>query len=71
MNKVTKLIVETFEKEQPSLCLAIKQAVSVGESRPNFEAFLRKVCGADYKISITYSASLTVYDYYKSQSARI
>lgn len=67
MNNLTKLIAETFEKEQPSLCVAIKQAVDAKESRADFERFLKKVCGAGYETSVTYSASLTVFDYYKSQ----
>lgn len=66
MSKLTKLIAETFEQEQPNLCAAIKQAVKQKETRSNFEAFLKKVCGPQYETSITYSASLTVFDYYKS-----
>jgi hypothetical protein len=67
MNKVAKLIVETFEQEQPALCDSIKLAVKMGESRSNFDRFLKNVCGPEYETSVTYSASLTVFDYYKNE----
>lgn len=66
MKQLSKLITETFEQEQPALCKAIKMAVDKGESKANFERFVKNVCGPDYKTSVTYSASLTVFDYYKS-----
>jgi hypothetical protein len=66
MSQLQKLITETFEKEQPHLCAAIKQAVDAKETRADFDRFIKEVCGANYKTSIIYSASLTVFDYYKS-----
>lgn len=67
MSKVTKLIVETFEKESPLLCTAIRQAVEQGETRSNFDSFARSVI-PNYKTSITYALSLTVFDYYKAKT---
>lgn len=64
---ISKIITETFEQEQPTLCAAIKLAVKNGESRVNFERFVKKVCGPDWQTSLTYSASLTVFDYYKEE----
>lgn len=67
MSKVSQIIVDTFEVEQPELCKAIKMAVQQHESRVNFDKFLKQVL-PDYKTSITYSLSLTVFDHYKQQS---
>lgn len=64
-NKISKLITETFEKERPLLCLAIKQAVNTGESRTNFDAFIKSVIPS-HEMTVTYPLFLTVFDYYKS-----
>jgi hypothetical protein len=70
MSQLSKLITETFEKEQPELCAAIKMAVRANETRADFDKFIQKVCGPDYKTSITYTASLTAFDYYKQLKQR-
>lgn len=70
MNKISKLIVETFEKERPDLCKAIKHAVDLGETRPNFDRFLRIVLANDHDKTVTYPLCLTVFDYYRDNSSK-
>jgi hypothetical protein len=62
---VSKLIVETFEKEQPALCKSIKMAVDAGESKEKFLRFIKSVFGAGCESTVTYQLCITVFDYYK------
>jgi len=70
MNKISKLIVETFEQEQPDLCKAIKKAVDSGDRREQFERFVKKVLSEGYRDTVTYPLCMTVFDYYKDQDSK-
>lgn len=71
MKKVEKLIVETFENDQPIFCALIKQDVSEGKSRVSFIKFLKKVFKNDYETSITAQLSITCFDYYMKKAKKI
>lgn len=64
MGKVSQLIVETFEKEQPAFTGAIKMLVRKGESRNRFINFVKKTFKEDYETSATAQLAITCFDYY-------
>lgn len=60
----SKMITEVYEKEQPELVKAIKQAVDNNESRSGFHSLVKGMF-PDYKTSLTAQACMTIFDYYK------
>lgn len=64
MEKVTQLIVETFEKERPGFCASIKASVQVGESRTDFINFVKRTFKSQYETSVTAQLAITCFDYY-------
>lgn len=62
---ISKLLVETFQKEQPDFVASIKMAVELGESRVNFIAFVKRVFENEFETSCTAQLAITIFDYYK------
>ena len=62
---LSKSIAEIYEREQPELCSLIKELVSRDVMYNDFTRIMKEKIGFDYGTSITYSASLTLFKYYK------
>jgi hypothetical protein len=70
MNTISEIInsgiIEIYEREEPGLCKAIKALAFAGANYTDFDQFARRTLGKQYKLSITYPASLTLFRYYKN-----
>lgn len=62
---ISESIVEVYEIEQPMLCSLIQSLVSKGETFNKFKVMM-KGNFPDWRTSITYSASLTIFKYYSN-----